>query len=163
MATVASVVSPTAGQIKYVDVFGVEHNMTTGQTFTITIDDNSATDVRYRWATGATAFTLQDGRRLEFRPRVNIGQVGSNSNEARNVGPLTDAAQGTTIYNCAGEFIIECPESHIAQHWRVAKINTSDADFGGAGTLTLTLEDQFGHVMNWPFQLISTLAVAQAA
>lgn len=163
MGVVTSTVSPTAGQIKYVDAFGVEHTMTTGQTFALTIDDNSTTDVRYRWAPGATAFTLQDGRRLEFRPNVGIGQPGSNSNEARYVGPLADSQDTIQIYGLAGEFHIECPESHLVQRWRVAKITSSNVDFNASGTLIITLEDQRGNVMNWPFQLISTLAVAQAA
>jgi hypothetical protein len=163
MGTVTSTVSPTASQIKYVDAFGVEHLMKASETFALTIDDNSSTDVRYRWAPGATAFLLQDGRRLEFRAGAEIGQVGSNSNVARYVGPITDAQQGTVLYNIPGEFIIECPESHLRQHWRVTKINTSDADFGSAGTLVVTMEDQRGNVMNWPFQLISSLAVGQAS
>ena len=159
MALVASTVSPTAGQIKYVDYFGIEHTVSTSQTFVLTIDDNSSTDVRYSFAVNATGVTLTDGRRLEFRPRVGAG----NNNERFTVGSLADSQDGVLVYNPGGEFYIECPESHMIQAWKVTKINSSNVDYNAAGTLTVTMEDSRGNVMNWPFQLISTLAVGQAA
>ena len=159
MAVVASTVSPTAAQIKYVDAFGIEHTVSTSQTFVLTIDDTSSTDVRYSWAVNATGVTLTDGRRLEFRPNVGPG----NNNERRTVGIFADSQDGNTIYNPGGEYTIECPESHIKQIWRVTVITPSNVDYNAAGTLKITMEDHYGHRMDWPFQLVSTLAVGQAA
>lgn len=159
MATIASTVSPTSGQIKYVDVGGIEHTVSDSETFVLTIDDTSSTDVRYSWAVNATGVTLTDGRRLEFRPRVGF----AGNNDRYTVGKLADAQDGVQVYNPGGGFIMECPESHARQNWHVTKIKASNVDFNASGTLLITMEDQFGHVMNWPFQLVSTLAVAQAA
>jgi hypothetical protein len=161
MAAVASTLSPTAAQIKYVDTFGIEHTVSTSQTISMSIDDNSTSDVQYSFKTSLT-MTLTDGRILRFRPST-AGVQGTGGNDNRTIGKLTDAGQGTVFYGLAGEWYVECPESRTLQIWKVAKVDTSDADFGAAGTLRVTLEDQFGHVMNWPFQLVSTIEVAQAA
>lgn len=163
MAAVASVLTFTAGQFKYIDVFGIEHTVVTSQTITLSIDDNSATDVQYSFKTSQT-MTLTDGRILRCRPMTAQGNVGATSgNDNRTVGPLTDAGQGSAFYGLRGEFRFECPESGTQQIWRIAQMTPSDADFGAAGTITMILEDQFGHRMSIPFQLISTVAVAQAA
>jgi hypothetical protein len=47
MAAVASTLTFTAGQFKYIDVFGVEHTVNTSQTISMSIDDNSTTNVQY--------------------------------------------------------------------------------------------------------------------
>ena len=163
MAAVASTLTFTAGQFKYIDVFGIEHVVVTSQTISLSIDDNSATDVQYSFKTSLT-MTLTDGRTLRFRPSTAQGVSGATAgNDNRTIGPLTDAGQGSVFYGLRGEFYAECPESGTLQIWRVAKMTPSDADFGSAGTITMCLEDQFGHVMCIPFQLISTVAVGQAA
>lgn len=163
MAAVTSVVTFTAGQFKYIDVFGIEHTVTTSQTLNLNIDDNSTTDVRYSFKASQT-MTLTDGRILRFRPSTDCATNGTgNGNGNRTTGSLTDAGQGSVFNNPGGEFYIECPESNTLQIWKVAKITPSDTDFGSAGTITMVLEDQFGHTMSIPFQLSGTVAVAQAA
>ena len=57
---------------------------------------------------------------------------------------------------------MECTSTGDIQIWSVAKINPSDADFGSAGTISMTLEDQFGNVMVMP-ATGSGITVAQAA
>lgn len=161
MGAVASVVTFTAGQFKYIDVFGIEHTVTTSQTINLSIDDNSSTDVRYSFKTSQT-MTLTDGRILRFRPSTG-GFQGTGGNDNRTTGSITDAGQGSVFNSLGGEFYIECPESGTLQIWRVAQITPSDADFGAAGTITMVLEDQFGHRMSIPFQLSGTVSVAQAA
>lgn len=164
MGAVASTLTFTAGQFKYIDVFGIEHTVTTSQTISLSIDDNSTTDVQYSFKTSLT-MTLTDGRILRARPST-AGAVGAgaSSNENRTVGKLTDAGQGTAFYGPnLGEFNFECPESGTLQVWKVAQITPSDTDFGSAGTITMILEDQYGHRMSIPFQLSGTVSVGQAA
>lgn len=164
MPAVASVLSPTAAQWKYVDSFGIEHTVSTGQTISMSIDDDGAADVRYSFKT-SLAMTLTDGRSLRFRPSTagTQGNATASGNDNRTVGKLTDAGQGSIFHGLAGEFYVDCPESGRLQIWRVAQMTPSDVDFGSAGTITMRLEDNFGNVMNVPFQLISTLAVGQAS
>jgi len=160
MATVASVVTIDTNEWLYVDSFGIEHAVTNAQTFTLTIDDNSTTDVHYYVATAQSVSTT-DGYKVVIRPHT----VGADSgNLKRTVSPLTDAGQGSDFYNLRGEFRIECPVSKRLQIWRVAKMNPSDADFGSAGTITMTLEDQWGNRMVMPHPIVGTaITVAQAA
>ena len=162
MAAVASTLTFTAGQWKYVDVTGVEHTVTTSQTLSLSIDDNSATDVQYSFKSGQSV-TTTDGLKIAVCARASQGQVGSNSNVNRTIGTFTDAGQGAAFVGLSGEFAITCPVTGIRQIWRTAQVTPSDADFGSAGTITMVLEDQFGHRMSIPFQLISTIAVGQAA
>ena len=162
MAAVASTLTFTAGQFKYIDTFGIEHTVTTSQTMSLSIDDNSATDVRYSFKTAQTV-TLTDGRSLTFRARAENATDGTgNGNTNRTFGLFTDAGQGSVFQNKLGELTAICPESGTVQHWTVAQCTPSDADFGSAGTITMVLEDQFGHRMSIPFQLSGTVAVGQA-
>jgi len=158
MAAVASVLTFTASQFKYIDSTGIEHTVNTSQTITLSIDDNSTTDVRYSFKTSLT-MTTTDGLLVRFRPSVSAFP----GNENRTVGPLTDAGQGSAFLSVPGEFRTNDPTSGTEQIWRVARITPSDSDFGAAGTITMILEDQFGHAMSIPFGLSGTVAVAQAA
>ncbi len=159
----ASTLTFTAGQWKYVDGVGMEHTVTTSQTLSMTVVDNGVADVHYSFATGQSV-TLTDGRKLEIRARADMATNGTgNGNGNRTIAPLTDAGQGTAFYGLRGEFHMVCPESGCLQIWKVAQMTPSDADFGSAGTITMVLEDQFGHVMSIPFQLSGTVSVGQAA
>lgn len=161
MAVVTSSLTFTAGQFRYIDVFGIEHTVVTSQTLNLVITDNSATDVHYN-ITGSC--TLTDGRKLESRSMASNATNGlSNGNGPRTVASLTDAGQGSPFYSLRGEFFFVCPESGTVQRWVPAQITPSDTDFGSSGTITMILEDQFGHRMSIPFQLISTVAVGQAS
>lgn len=164
MGAVASTLTFTAGQFKYVDVSSVEHTVTTSQTISLSIDDNSTTDVRYSFKT-ALSMTTTDGYVVRFRPSVANATNGTgNGNINRNVGPLTDAGQGSAFYGpFLGEFYADSPCCGTLQIWKIAQITPSDTDFGSAGTITMVLEDQYGHSMSIPFQLSGTVAVAQAA
>jgi hypothetical protein len=159
----ASTLTFTAGQFRYIDVDGTEHTVTTSQTLSMTVNDNSTTDVQYSFATGQSV-TLTDGRTLRVRARAEGATNGTgNGNTNRTVGQLTDAGQGSAFYGLRGEFVFVCPDSGVEQIWRVAQMTPSDADFGAAGTITMILEDQFGHRMSIPFQLSGTVSVGQAA
>lgn len=150
MGTVSSTVTIDTGEWLYVDVTGITHAVTNAQTFTLTIDDNGAADVQYYLTDNQTPVTTTDGYTLTFRP--NGGKI----------APLTDAGQGSDFYSRRGELVIECSSNGVPQIWRVAKIKPSDADFGSAGTITMTLEDQFGNVMVMP-ATGSGITVAKAA
>jgi len=143
------------GEFIYIDSFGVPHTVTNAQTFALTVNDDGAADVSYTVAAGESV-TTTDGYVLNFRQRV------SASGQRNTIATLTDAGQGSDFYGLRGELDIECPVSGRMQHWRVAKMNPSDADFGSAGTITMTLEDQFGNVMVIP-ATGEGLTVGQAA
>lgn len=163
MAAVASTMTFTAGQWKYIDTFGIEHTVTTSQTLSLSIDDNSSSDVQYSFKSGQSV-TLTDGRKLEFQARAENATNGTgNGNINRTIATLTDSGQGSAFYGLRGEFRAVCPESGTIQMWSVAQMTPSDADFGSAGTITMVLEDQFGHRMSIPFQLSGTISVGQAA
>ena len=161
MATVTSVVTIDTGEWLYVDVSGITHTVTNAQTFNLTIDDNGVADVQYYLLRNQTPITTTDGYKLTFRPETENAS-GTSGSAARKVAPLTDAGQGSNFYSIRGELCIECPVSGVLQRWSIAKINPSDADFGAAGTITMTLEDQFGNVMVMP-ATGSGITVAQAA
>lgn len=161
MATVNSTVTIDTGEWLYVDVTGITHTVTNTQTFQLRIDDNGAADVQYYLAVGQTPITTTDGYVLTFRP-ITEPASGTAGNAYSKIAPLTDAGQGSDFYSLRGEICIECPVSGVAQIWTVAKMNPSNADFNAAGTITMTLEDQFGHVMVMPFTGAG-ITVAQAA
>lgn len=161
MATVNSTVTIDTNEWLYVDITGITHAVTNGQTFQLRIDDNSATNVHYYLAADQTPITTTDGYVLVFRPETENASS-TSGNDYRKIAALTDAGQGSDFYGLRGEICIECPVSHVVQRWRVAKMKPSDADFGSAGTITMTLEDQFGHVMVVP-ATGSGVTVGQAA
>jgi len=143
MAT--STVTIDTGEWVYLDKNGTAHTVTNGQTFSLTVTDGGASAVEYA-VPDAQSVTTTDGYTLHFRPRVTA----STTDQHSRIHFLTDAGQGSDFYNIGGEISIECPVTGIIQHWRIAKINPSDADYGAAGTITMTLEDQFGNVMVMP-------------
>ena len=157
MATVNSVVTIDTDEWKYIDRFGIGHTVVNAQTFQLRIDDNGTADVQYYLAVGQTPITTTDGHSLTFRPRTENAS-GTAGSAYRKIAVLTDAGQGSDFYGLRGELSVECPVSGIVQHWRVAKLKPSDADFGAAGTIAGTFEDQFGNVMSF-----TGVTVAQAA
>jgi len=161
LATVNSTVTIDTGEWNYIDSTGIGHQVTNAQTFQLRIDDNSTTDVRYYLAVNQTPITTTDGYKLTFRPRTQQGQaIGTGGGNAyRMVGQFTDAGQGSNFYSLRGEFSIECPTTGVVQHWVPATINPSDADYGSAGTIGATFEDQFGNRMT----IASGTTVGQAA
>jgi hypothetical protein len=112
----------------------------------------------------ALSMTTTDGRIVKFRPMAENATNGTgNGNKNRTVGPFTDAGEGSVFQYELGELYADCPESGTLQIWTVAQCTPSNADFNAAGTLTMVLEDQFGHRMSIPFQLSGTVSAAQAA
>lgn len=163
MPTVNSTVTIDTDEWVYLDRFGIGHTVTNAQTFQLRIDDNGTADVRYYLAVNQTPITTTDGYKITFRPQTE-NSSGTAGNAYRMVAPLTDAGQGSDFLSLRGEFVIECPVSGVRQIWKVAKMNPSDADFGSAGTITMTLEDQFGNVMVVPAPAVGgSVTVGQAA
>lgn len=167
MATVTSVVTvDTTGtgfattEWRYPDVYGVTHNVTNGETFSITIE-NTASNIKWQVLAEApslntTEVSTTDGYKLRFRPLTD----GSNVAHQLMIMALADAA---TSYRLAGELRIECPVSGIIQIWKPIDITISNVDMNAAGTLTSsTWEDQYGNVMKLPFSG-SGITVGQAA
>jgi hypothetical protein len=143
----SSTVTIDTNEWNYIDSMGVGHFVTNAQTFTLTVTDGGASLVEYNIPL-AQSITTTDGYTLHFRPETENAS-GTGGSAFRTVGFLTDAGQGSDFYSIRGELPIECPVTGIIQRWSVAKINPSDADYGSAGTLAVTLEDQFGNVMSF--------------
>lgn len=147
----SSTVTIDTDEWEYIDSFGIGHVVTNAQTFTLTVTDGGVADVRYNVPTGQNV-TTTDGLNIVFRPETDV------RNAHREIGPTTDAGQGSDFDGLRGELVVECPKSGRIQRWRVAKLNPSDADYGAAGTIGATFEDQFGNRM-----VISGITVGQAA
>lgn len=161
MATATSVITFDTNEWAYIDSFGDEHKVTNGQTFQMKIDDSGAADVMYWFAPMQTPITTVDGYKITLRPQTFSANSG---NGPRRIGVLTDAGQGSVFYSLRGEISIECPKSGRVQHWTVAKMTPSDADYGAAGTITMTLEDQYGNVMVMPSPVVGgSITVGQAS
>jgi len=162
MAVVTSTVTIDTGEWVYIDVTGIGHTVNNGQTFSLTVNDVSATVVEYSIPT-AQSVTTTDGYTINFRPRKGMAS-GTTGNEAFYKGNFTDAGGGTDQYSRRGEICIECPVTKIVQHWKPLKMNPSDSDFGAAGTITMTVEDEFGHLMVMPAPSVGgSITVGQAA
>jgi len=136
------------GEWIYLDASGIGHRVSNAETFKIDVTDGGASTVEYHIPVAQTVKT-EDGYTLHFRPRTAPAS-GTGGNEFGKMGYLTDAGQGSDFYGIRGEISVECPVSGIVQHWHIATINPSDADFGSAGTIKMTLEDQFGNRMVLP-------------
>jgi len=152
----SSTVTVDTGEWEYIDSFGVGHFVTNGQTFTLTVTDGGAAAVSYNIPV-AQSVTLTDGLTLTFRPETTMSQV-NNAGAFDTIHFLTDAGQGSNFYGLAGELVCECPVSGRIQRWVPATMNPSDADYGSAGTIGASFEDQFGNKMSF-----TGVTVGQAA
>lgn len=154
----ASTLTIDTNEVLYVDSTGVEHAVTNGQTFSMTVIDGGVANVEYAIPDTSQSVTTTDGYNVRLRPHVD------GNNTARTIHFLTDAGEGTDFLNRSGEFIMNCDCESTEQIWKVAKINPSNADYDAAGTITMTLEDQFGNVMVMPHPIVGgSITVAQAA
>lgn len=152
----ASTLTIDTGEWIYLDSSGTPHTVTNGQTFSMTVVDGGVAAVEYAIPSTGQSVTTTDGLTLHIRSVV------SGDNVAKTIHYLTDAGQGSAFHNRSGEFVIEDPTNGTKQIWHVAIITPSDADFASAGTITMTLEDQFGNVMVMP-ATGSGIDVGQAA
>ncbi len=154
----ASVLTLDTNEWIYLDRTGSPHTVTNAQTFSMTVVDGGASAVEYSIPSTGQSVTTTDGRVIRLLPRAD------GNNTDKTIHFLTDAGQGSNFLNRGGEYDMVFDEGNIVQHWKVAKINPSDADFGSAGTITMTLEDQFGNVMVMPAPAVGgSITVAQAA
>ena len=151
----ASTVTVDTNEWVYIDSFSIGHIVTNAQTFSMTVTDGGTAAVEYDIPTNQN-MTTEDGLNIIFRPNVN------HNNEHHTIHFLTDAGEGSEFYGLSGEWNIECPVSGVIQIWKPALMNPSDADFGSAGTITFTMEDQFGNEMVVP-ATGSGLTVGQAS
>lgn len=142
----ASTVTLDTGEFVYIDRTGIGHTVTNAQTFTLTVTDGGVSAVEYSIPV-AQSVTTTDGYTIDIRPNAN------QNNAHRSIHFLTDAGQGSNFQDppINGEFVMTLQNGNpVEQIWKIAKINPSDADYGSAGTITMTLEDQFGNRMVLP-------------
>jgi hypothetical protein len=136
-----------AGGLKFQDPFGIEHVVTTSQTFTFTLTDGGASAVTYQQDHG-TSVTTTDGRRLTFRPSSPQSTVGaSGAGTIRTWGPTADAQDAVAVYSLAGEFGTDFSEGGIRQHWKARTLTVDNVD--APGQMDGVWEDQFGRTMTW--------------
>lgn len=142
MADATSTVTIDTGEWNYIDSSGISHPVTNAQTFTMLVSDDGTADVQYNFIVGQSVVT-DDGYTLEFQPRTNI------NNQVSQLETLTDAGQGSAFTGLRGEMSIKCSSDGVVQHWKPVSVTPSDADFGSAGTIAASWEDQFGNTMSW--------------
>ncbi|MAF43723.1 MAG: hypothetical protein CMI54_06110 [Parcubacteria group bacterium] len=155
MADATSTITVDTGEWTYVDSTGVRHAVTNGETFNLDISDDGAADVQYSVPIAQTVAT-DDGYVITFRPQITGGNL------LLQVETLTDAGQGSAFVGrigVGGEIPMSISTDNVVQNWVVATITPSDADYGSAGTIAATFEDQFGNTMSWA----SGMTVGQAA
>ena len=128
-----------ANEWKYPDKNGVTHTVTTAQTFTFTLTDDSTTGAFWELNGGNQGVTTTDGRKIYLR-KEDTGTGGLH------VLYPTDALQAGS-HTVRGEWAIVCPETGVVQYWKPVNVAISDAD--GTGTITGTWEDQYGNSFYW--------------
>ena len=134
-----------ANGFKFEDPTGVQHTVTTSQTFTVDLTDGGATAVAYR-SNNATSVTTTDGRTLVFRPQAENAS-GTNTGAIRTWGPTADAQDGVAVLGLAGEFVTSFTEGNITQFWKADTLTVDNVD---APTLiTGRWKDQYGRYMDW--------------
>lgn len=141
-------VTCVANGFKFVDPFGIQHTVTTGQTFTFTLTDGGASAVTYQQDLN-TSVTTTDGRRLTFRPRSEMSQPGGTSANGpiRTWGPTADAQDATAVYSLRGEFVTEFSEGGIPQRWVAETLTVDNVD--APGQIDGRWKDQYGRHMDW--------------
>ena len=140
-------VTCVANGLKFEDPFGVEHTVTTGQTFTFDLTDGGASAVAYRQNINESV-TTTDGRTLVFRRKVENATNGTgNGNAGRTWGPTADSQDATAILSLAGEFTTEFSECGINQRWVAETLTVDNVD--SPGQIDGTWKDQYGRFMKW--------------
>ena len=134
-----------AGGFKFQDPFGIEHTVTTAQTFTFDLTDGGASAVAYR-QNRATSVTTTDGRTLIFRPQ-NTPTSGTNVGTIRVWGPTADAQDAVAVLSLAGEFVTEFTEGNIPQIWKAETLTVDNID--APTTMVGRWKDQYGRYMDW--------------
>lgn len=159
MGTVTSVVTVDTNEWEYIDMSGVGHKITNGQTFNLTIDDNSATDVRYYILPGQT-MTTTDGGIVTFCAE----SVTDGLNYQQKSSSFGDTAHnGVVNNNVSWTMPMKFGSTGVVQMWKAGAMKMSDVDFGSAGTIqSVVFTDQFDNVMTLP-GTGSGITVAQAA
>lgn len=134
-----------AGALKFEDPFGIEHTVTTGQTFTFDLTDGGASAVAYRQNL-ATSMTTTDGRTIVFRPQAENAS-GTAGNTIRTWGPTADAQDAVAVLSLAGEFFSEFTEGNVMQRWVSETLTVDNVD--APTTMTGRWKDQRGRFMTW--------------
>lgn len=143
----SSTITIDTNEWTYIDRFGIGHQVTNAQTFTLTVTDGGATTVEYNIPL-EQSITTTDGYKITFRPECENAS-GTGGSGFRKLGFFTDAGQGAAFRQppMTGELVCECPVSGVIQRWKPVTITPSDADYGSAGTIAAVFEDQFGNRM----------------
>jgi hypothetical protein len=137
-----------ANGLIFQDPFGISHTVTTSQTFTFDLTDGGEAAVAYRQNV-ATSVTTTDGRRLTFRPKSIISQVGGTdfNGPIRTWGPTADAQDAVAVLSLRGEFVTEFSEGGIEQRWVAETLTVDNVD--APTTMTGRFKDQYGRFMDW--------------
>ena len=134
-----------ANSLKFEDPTGIQHTVTTSQTFTFDLTDGGASAVEYR-PNLANSVTTTDGRTLVFRPQ-STNTSGTNVGTIRTWGPTADAQDGAAVLSLAGELVTEFSEGNVPQIWKAETLTVDNVD--APTTMTGRWKDQFGRYMDW--------------
>jgi hypothetical protein len=138
-------VTCVANGFKFQDPFGIQHTVTTGQTFTFELTDGGASAVTYQ-QNNATSVTTTDGRTLIFRPDATNAS-GTSGGVIRTWGPTADAQDGAAVLSLRGEFHTQFTEGGIDQCWVAETLTVDNID---APTLISgRWKDKYGRYMDW--------------
>lgn len=138
-------VTCVASGLKFEDPTGVQHVVTTGQTFTFDLTDGGASAVAYRQNIG-TSVTTTEGGVLTFRPQAENAS-GTNVGAIRTWGPTADAQDGVAVVSLAGEFATSYSDTDALQLWKAETLTVDNVD---APTLISgRWKDQNGRYMDW--------------
>lgn len=129
-----------ANEVEYIDADGQPHVVKTDETFTFTLTDGGAAAVVYNLMAGQN-FLCNDGSRVHILPMAD------GSNQTLKITTLADTQDATTLDNISGEIPMKNDMCGTVQNWRIAKLLVNNVD--APTQLTMTLEDQFGNVMQW--------------
>lgn len=137
-----------AGAFKFEDPTGIQHVISTSQTFTFDFTDGGASAVVYR-ENGAQSVTTTDGRTLVFRPSAtpSTNTSGSTNSVNNQWGPTADAQDATAVLSLAGELVTEFTEGGIHQIWKAETLTVDNVD--APGEMNGRWKDQFGRYMDW--------------
>lgn len=130
----------TAAAWRYPDVNGINHTVTTSQTLTFEMTDNSATDVRYSLQPGQ-ALTTTDGYVLTPEPEENHDKL-----------LLKDAYDGVATPN-VGDWLIRDPLNGAQTRWKCISTNIDNID--APTTITATFESVRNNILKFTWSGMS--------
>jgi hypothetical protein len=150
--TRSSTVTIDTDEMVYPDIYGVNHTVTNGQTFVLkSVDDSVTGYCTYYVLPNQTPITTTDGYVIAFAP----GETTQGERGFTESTPFTVTSKNNVV---GWTIPMVCPVSGVMQYWKVQSCTMSDLDFSSAGTMQISLKDQFDNEIS-----MTGITVGQAA